>query len=161
SHFQRAKRNERCAGAALRADAEAVDSQCWFTFYPSEATVFLDGTVPFCRGGSGQIMDAIRTTSAFFRESFRKGRWSLAKLAIRGATKPPPMQEKSKKILIISPGGFATTPLLEYISRHVRTNCSYDTDGLKHLPFPPHWLEKTGQKVLFISGDVESIRRSI
>jgi hypothetical protein len=71
------------------------------------------------------------------------------------------MADSSIKILIISPGGVATTMLLDSIGRHVRTNCRDDTDGLKHLPFPPQWLKASGQKVIFVSGDIESIRGSL
>jgi hypothetical protein len=47
--------------------------------------------------------------------------------------------------------------LTEHLSHYVSTNCPHDTDGLKHLPFPPQWLKETGQKVIFISGDIDTI----
>jgi|AACY02.3.fsa_nt_gi hypothetical protein len=38
--------------------------------------------------------------------------------------------------VVVSPGGTATTALIRYLAKHVRTNCPEDKDGLKHSPVP-------------------------
>lgn len=62
--------------------------------------------------------------------------------------------------VICSPGGVATTPLLNYCSQFVSINSVHDLDGLKHLP-SPRLLRHS--KVIYISGKtrhvVPSLRR--
>ena len=100
---------------------------------------------------------------AYLRRCYRKIRGKLhdAKFALGRVTQAPPAVDKSIEVFIISPGGVASTMLLEYLSHYVSTNCPHDADGFKHLPFPPAWLKETGQKVIFISGDIDSICRSV
>ena len=53
-------------------------------------------------------------------------------------------------LLVVSPGGVATTFMLEYLSRFARTNSPVDDDGLKHLPRPP----RNAPRTIFIYGDL-------
>lgn len=61
--------------------------------------------------------------------------------------------------LIISPGGVATTFLIDHVKIFVEVNDRDDLDGFKHLPYLPRTPEKT--KILFITGDSNDIYRSL
>jgi hypothetical protein len=63
-------------------------------------------------------------------------------------------------LLIVSPGGVASTTLIKHISKYKSTNCSNDRDDLKHLPHPPKWLGDVN-KVIFVTGNPDKIVRSI
>ncbi len=66
------------------------------------------------------------------------------------------------KFLVVSPGGVATTMLIEQISRYHLCNDSADRDGLKHRPIPPRHSHGNNQpKVLFVSGRPGDIVRSL
>lgn len=58
---------------------------------------------------------------------------------------------------MVSHGGVGTTFLIEHLQKFRSTNCAYDRDGLKHLPYPPVWLE-SGKPVVYVYGDpVEAV----
>ena len=61
--------------------------------------------------------------------------------------------------LIISPGGVASTMLIEHVGKFKVTNSAGDKDGLKHLPRPPD--QKLGIPVLLVTGDADSIIDSL
>lgn len=63
-----------------------------------------------------------------------------------------------KERIIISPGGVATTFLIEYLSRFETVNDKNDIDGLKHLPYIP--VDFHG-KIIFISGAPKEITSSL
>jgi hypothetical protein len=84
----------------------------------------------------------------------------LAGLALQRAIRSPVAPTKEINVLIVSPGGVATTVLIEHISKYVKTNSPHDEDALKHMPRPPNWLNRT-QKVIFIAGDADAILKSI
>ena len=44
----------------------------------------------------------------------------------------PPRAVTEADINVVSPGGVATTTLLEFIQRYEQTNCANDSDGVKH-----------------------------
>jgi len=73
-------------------------------------------------------------------------------LNLTGFTQPdcPP-------VLIASPGGVASTALMEHISRFVATNSPGDRDGLKHTLYPP----SNAQKVILITGEPREVASSI
>lgn len=56
------------------------------------------------------------------------------------------------EVLVTSAGGVGTTFLSEFISDFRRTNCSYDRDGLKHLPVQPI-SRNSNLKIFFVVGD--------
>ena len=60
-------------------------------------------------------------------------------------------------VLIISPGGVASTALIEHISRFVMTNSPGDRDGLKHRLHPP----SNAQKVILITGEPREVASSL
>lgn len=60
--------------------------------------------------------------------------------------------------VICSPGGVATTALLEYCSQFVQVNIHNDSDGLKHLP-SPRIAPKS--KFLFVSGSTRFVIASL
>ena len=66
-------------------------------------------------------------------------------------------------VVICSPGGVATTMLLEHIGCFLRTNDKDDRDTLKHVPDPELLLsdEKFRGQVIYVSGDLSSIVASI
>ncbi|MXO70324.1 hypothetical protein [Alteraurantiacibacter buctensis] len=65
-------------------------------------------------------------------------------------------------VWIISPGGVATTMLIEHVSRYVPTNERHDKDGLKHWPAPPaRRLDQADSRVLFVKGEAVTIAASI
>jgi hypothetical protein len=83
----------------------------------------------------------------FFAESFqvRKGDYSV-----------PVVLEA----MIVSPGGVASTAIMEYIGQFVRVNSPGDRDTLKHRPKPPGHSSKE-IPVLLITGDSDSIIASL
>ena len=60
-------------------------------------------------------------------------------------------------LLVVSPGGVATTSLIRHLNDYLRVNWSDDSDGLKHLPRPPAQAPPT----LFIHGDPALVRASL
>ena len=56
------------------------------------------------------------------------------------------------EVLVASAGGVGTTFLMKAIQQYKKTNCPDNTDGYKHLPFPPFGGSKN-LKVLYIYGD--------
>lgn len=63
---------------------------------------------------------------------------------------------------VVSPGGVGTTTLMRHLARFVTLNDPDDTDRLKHWPRPPRSrLAGSKTKVLFVSGEVETIAASI
>jgi hypothetical protein len=70
-----------------------------------------------------------------------------------------PTIDSSLEALIISPGGVASTMLINHIRKFKVVNSAGDSDGLKHLPLPPdHVLDIP---VILISGDTDSIIDSL
>ncbi len=61
------------------------------------------------------------------------------------------------EVIVVSPGGVATTEIIRQLSRYVKTNNVADNDGLKHIPRPSRGLPKS----IFITGDPQAIYRSI
>ncbi len=64
-------------------------------------------------------------------------------------------------VLVVSPGGVATTFLINYIGIYKNVNNIDDNDGLKHLPRPPINLENINLKVIFITGEPDEVYASI
>ena len=60
-------------------------------------------------------------------------------------------------VLIVSPGGVASTALIEHISRFVLTNSPGDTDGLKHRLYPP----SNARKAILITGEPREVASSL
>jgi hypothetical protein len=60
---------------------------------------------------------------------------------------------------VVSPGGVATTTLIDYLNNFVTTNCSIDTDLLKHRVNPPKNIDSF--KVIFLKGDEKHILNSL
>lgn len=58
----------------------------------------------------------------------------------------------SIQVIVVSYGGVGTSFLIDFISQYLLTNCSKDTDGLKHLDIPPLSLNPN-LKVLYVYGD--------
>lgn len=69
--------------------------------------------------------------------------------------------EVKAELIVVSPGGVATTNLISHLERFVRVNCSSDSDGLKHLARPPTQDQMAGRRFLYIYGDVEVVCRSL
>lgn len=61
--------------------------------------------------------------------------------------------------LIISPGGVATTFLIDYVQRFAPTNDRNDADWLKHLPYLPKQLR--GARIVFVTGSPDEIYCSL
>lgn len=72
-------------------------------------------------------------------------RWRMARLW-RGSRPSP-------RVLVVSPGGVATTMLLKHINRFTDANEPFDLDGWKHIPVPP----KQSQKIIYVYGDLDII----
>ncbi|WP_164100402.1 hypothetical protein [Candidatus Laterigemmans baculatus] len=84
----------------------------------------------------------------------------MVKAMIRQFADPPSV--KGLEGWIVSPGGVATTALLQHLSRFLTVNAVSDSDGLKHWPRPPQdWSALGGTRILFVSGDADVIYRSI
>jgi hypothetical protein len=66
-------------------------------------------------------------------------------------------------VVICSPGGVATTMLLQHIGCFVNTNDKNDADRLKHVPAPELLLSdpKFRGRILYIYGDIRSTVSSI
>ena len=60
-------------------------------------------------------------------------------------------------VVVVSPGGVATTMILEYLHTFVRTNDRIDRDGLKHIPAPID----SNSKFVFLYGDVDIVCASL
>jgi hypothetical protein len=74
---------------------------------------------------------------------------------------PVRMRGDMPEVLIISPGGVATTTLILQVARFRRVNASDDSDGLKHLPRPPRRAQAGDLRHVFVTGPQEDIVRSI
>jgi len=61
---------------------------------------------------------------------------------------------------VFSPGGVATTALMQHLENFLNINDYKDRDGLKHPPFPPLWICDT-HRVLFLTGPVQQIEASL
>ncbi len=70
-----------------------------------------------------------------------------------------PAVDPDLQALIISPGGVASTALIEHVGKFKVTNSAGDSDGLKHLPRPPD--QKLDIPVLLVTGDADSIIDSL
>ncbi len=63
-------------------------------------------------------------------------------------------------VLVISPGGVATTTLMEHLSKFVNCNDPYDSDGFKHLP-SVNFRKGPLPKIIFITGSNNDIESSL
>lgn len=72
-------------------------------------------------------------------------RWRMAHLWPRADAAPP--------ILVVSPGGVATTMFLKHVRKFAAANEPFDLDGWKHIPVPP----RRSFKIIYIYGDVDMI----
>ena len=82
---------------------------------------------------------------------------ALALLAVNRRILNLPHQLRLPPVIVVSPGGVATTALLKHLSKWVQANSFCDEDGLKHLPRPP-WGKS---RILYLTGNSEDIRASI
>ena len=64
-------------------------------------------------------------------------------------------------VLIVSPGGSASSALIGHIGKFAATNNANDSDGLKHLLHPPAWLTGSRVKVIFVDRDTSRIVESL
>lgn len=64
------------------------------------------------------------------------------------------------EFLVVSPGGVATTMLIDYLSHYVSLNDKDDEDGLKHIPNLPRSIGDS-VKTIYVYGDSEDIYESI
>ena len=105
------------------------------------------------------VLPKTRRYSSVWHKKIKKagGRLSLALKRRLFAFPPPP---RPPDLLIVSPGGVASSTLIKHISKYKSTNRSNDRDGLKHLPHPPKWLGDVN-KVIFVTGNPDKIVGSI
>ena len=69
----------------------------------------------------------------------------------------PPLEPQCPPVLIVSPGGVASTALMEHIARFVSTNSPGDRDGLKHTIRPPSDV----QKAILVTGNPREVAASL
>ncbi len=81
-------------------------------------------------------------------------------MGIRRKLLVPHFNRSSYDFLVISPGGVASTTLLEYFARFGHTNDPYDSDSLKHCPIAKI-ADNQATKTLFIYGNPTAIYQSI
>jgi hypothetical protein len=76
-------------------------------------------------------------------------RWSrlVRTLLARSAS----IRSQNLEVIIVSPGGVATTTLIKHVSQFVRTNDGSDSDGLKHIPRLPESYKDSETPVIFIA----------
>ena len=89
-----------------------------------------------------------------FYDLYKRMRLSLERLhwnfTSREISDPP-------EVLIISPGGVASTLFIKYVSGFLTVNCATDTDRVKHLLRRPTNVKK----VILITGDSSEIISSL
>ena len=68
---------------------------------------------------------------------------------------------KDLDVLIVSPGGVATTFLLRYVSTFMKTNDIHDLDGLKHITPAPEFNFRKDLKVVYLTGELSDIENSL
>ena len=74
----------------------------------------------------------------------------------------PPKPAAPLNAMVVTPGGAASTSLLQHIARFVTVNDCNDADGLKHAPFPPRWFgDSKKTRVIFIDRDMSQIVQSL
>ena len=113
-----------------------------------------DATVCVCWCGDGTVNTNFVTTLP------RSSILAVKALTRRFMSVSEP--DNSLDVLIVTPGGTASTAMIEHISKFLPVNNINDSDGLKHQPFPPRWLSKNPQtKVIFIDRDVSKIIASL
>ncbi|MEM7519683.1 MAG: hypothetical protein AAF307_01495 [Pseudomonadota bacterium] len=84
----------------------------------------------------------------------------LLRLAIRRyLRRDHPKATKGLDALIISPGGVATTFLIDYLSQSVRTHDRNDADWIKHLPYVPD--VETHHRLIYVYGPPADIYASL
>ena len=83
-----------------------------------------------------------RLRTAFGRMIWNRGKRSIA---------------KAPEIVVISPGGVASTLLMKHLSTYVSVNSAGDRDGLKHLARPPSNVNKA----ILITGNAEEVAKSL
>ena len=69
----------------------------------------------------------------------------------------PSLEPQCPPVLIVSPGGVASTALMEHIARFVSTNSPGDRDGLKHTIRPPSDV----QKAILVTGNPREVAASL
>ena len=60
---------------------------------------------------------------------------------------------------VVSPGGVATTSLINYLNKFIKTNSAIDEDLLKHRIRPPKHTKNI--KVIFLKGSSEYVLNSL
>ena len=76
-------------------------------------------------------------------------------------SKPKKILNKNHlNLLVISPGGVATTTLIKYLKLYKKVNDVNDSDGFKHLSKYPI-IEKKNLKIIYIYGSHEKIYNSL
>lgn len=94
-----------------------------------------------------------------FSNDFRKRIYYFRRaFAVRAAAET--CETDQLDLLVVSPGGVATTALMEHLSNYVRVNHPHDQDDLKHIPVPPMRV-RSGLRYLFVYGEIEVIVRSL
>jgi hypothetical protein len=61
------------------------------------------------------------------------------------------IRSQNLEVIIVSPGGVATTTLIKHVSQFVLTNDGSDADGLKHIPSLPESFEYSETPIIFIA----------
>jgi len=61
---------------------------------------------------------------------------------------------------VVSPGGVATTMLMQHIAQYKTINDTGDSDGFKHLPIIPRY-KNSETKVIFVYGAPNTVYKSI
>lgn len=87
-------------------------------------------------------------------------RIGYARLALRRRLVSVAPPASSPATVVVSPGGVATTTLMRHLGSFTDVNAEDDADGLKHMPWPPGWLDDN-VKVIFVAGDAHRVMRSI
>ena len=89
----------------------------------------------------------LRDLTFRLRQALSRAVW---KLGSRRLKNPP-------SVLIVSPGGVASTLVIQQLAPYVDVNSASDRDGLKHLPRRPN----NPVRVLLITGDASAITASL
>lgn len=62
--------------------------------------------------------------------------------------------------LVISPGGVASTMMIEHLGQFITVNAPDDSDGLKHRPHPPRATDNAVPALVLV-GDPAAVARSL
>lgn len=67
------------------------------------------------------------------------------------------LEPPTPQVLVVSPGGVASTSVMEQIARFCETNSPGDGDGLKHIIRPP----RKAKKMVLITGEPREVASSL